>query len=92
MKPHLSYNCQIDNHGGCNEFHLGCICPHHPLGKHLTPAGRYSFVDVDTYPSATVEELEEHEFYDAQAKEKSILKATNALTEIMGEFAVVEDV
>lgn len=64
---YMSFNCESGNHGGCNEFHLGCVCDHHPLGKHLTAAGRYSFVDVDTYPSATVEELETHRFYDPQA-------------------------
>lgn len=58
----ISFNCQVGRHEGCNEFHLGCRCPHHPRGKHLTPAGRYSFVDVDTYPNATPEELEQHNF------------------------------
>jgi len=61
---YISYNCTIGLHGGCNEFHLGCVCDHHPLGKHLSSAGRYNFVDVDTYPSATVEELKRHRFYD----------------------------
>lgn len=83
---YVSYNCKvIENHGACNEFHLGCVCFHHPKGKHLTPAGRYSFVDVDTYPSATVEELESHTFYDAQAHEKDVLLAE-------ARFATVADV
>ncbi len=68
--PGWSFNCQTGNHTGCNQFHNGCRCDHHPRGKHLTAAGRYSFVDVDTYPSATVEELETHAFYDAQKAER----------------------
>ena len=73
-----SFNCRTGNHGGCNEFHLGCRCHHHPKAKHLTSAGRYSFIDVDTYPSATVEELETHKFWDAQAYEQERLEEVRA--------------
>lgn len=59
----ISFNCQTGNHGGCSSFHNGCQCDHHPRGKHLSDIGRFHFVDVDTYPNATVEELRNHVFY-----------------------------
>ena len=84
MSFYKSFNCGLGNHDGCNEFHLGCICSHHPLGKHLSGPGRYSFVDVDTYPSATVEELETHTFYDAQKVERQRKRDEEALLALLG--------
>ena len=68
----ISFNCQTGNHGGCNQFHLGCRCDHHPRGKHLTPKGRFSFVDVDTYPNESLEQLLRHRFAGLEDVDRNV--------------------